>query len=95
MSSGVRRFGDSKKTRVPSAEAAPYGAMLFELPVPSAPTDTFAVEGNLAPLTFATIADNARLYDANGDSVYTGTVPFSMMKDRTTGKAEDDLSWKL
>jgi hypothetical protein len=59
-----------------------------------ATTDSFAIEGNLAPLTFATVGDNARLYDANSDSVYTGTVPFSMMKDRTTGKAEADLLWK-
>jgi hypothetical protein len=59
-----------------------------------ASTDTFAVEGSLSPLTF-TIADNARMYDANTDSIYTVTVPFAMPKDRTSGKAEADLLWKL
>jgi len=58
------------------------------------PTDSFYVEGSLPPLTFA-VGDNARLLDANTDSVYTGTVPFAIAKDRTTGKAEADLEYKF
>src|SRR5439155_12146465 len=59
-----------------------------------APTDSIYVEGSLPPLTFS-VGDNARLLDANTDSIYTGTVPFAMAKDRGTGKAEADLEWKL
>lgn len=59
-----------------------------------AATDTFAVEGSLSPLTF-TVADNARMYDANMDTIYTTTVPFSMSKDPGIGKAEADLLWKF
>jgi hypothetical protein len=58
------------------------------------PADTFAVEGSLPPLTFA-LCDNALLVDANGDSIYSTTVPFAMAKDAETGKAEADLEWKL
>lgn len=58
------------------------------------PTDSIYVEGSLGPLTFA-VGDNGRLLDANADSVYTGTIPFSIPKDRGTGKAEADLEWKL
>lgn len=56
--------------------------------------DSIYVEGSLGPLTFS-IGDNGRLLDANADSVYTGTIPFSVAKDRGTGKAEADLEWKL
>uniref|UniRef100_A0A832MLV1 FlgD/Vpr Ig-like domain-containing protein n=1 Tax=Eiseniibacteriota bacterium TaxID=2212470 RepID=A0A832MLV1_UNCEI len=59
-----------------------------------APEDTFAVEGNLAPLSFA-LCDNALMYDDEGDSVYTVTVPFALPKDRITGLAEANLEWKL
>jgi hypothetical protein len=56
--------------------------------------DTFMVEGNLAPLTFVA-SDNARMFDANGDSIYTTGVPISIERDRATGKADADLSWKF
>lgn len=59
-----------------------------------APEDTFAVEGNLSPLSFA-LCDNALMYDDEGDSVYTVTVPFALPKDRNTGLAEANLEWKL
>jgi hypothetical protein len=57
-----------------------------------APADTFAVEGNLAPLTF-TARDNALMYDADNDSIYTVTVPFALPKSGST--AEADLAWKF
>jgi hypothetical protein len=56
--------------------------------------DTFAVEGSLAPLTFG-LCDNGLLYDANADSVYTLSVPFSLSVNRSTGKGEADLEWKF
>ncbi|MCE9627098.1 MAG: Ig-like domain-containing protein [Candidatus Eisenbacteria bacterium] len=59
-----------------------------------APTDTFAVEGNLAPLSFG-LCDNGLMYDANADSVYTLSVPFSLAVNPLTGKGEADLEWKF
>lgn len=59
-----------------------------------AASDTFAVEGNLNPLSFG-LCDNALMTDANADSVYDVTVPFAMLKNAGTGKAEADLEWKL
>ncbi|MDZ4804466.1 MAG: FlgD immunoglobulin-like domain containing protein [Candidatus Eisenbacteria bacterium] len=58
-----------------------------------APADTFAVEGNLAPLSFA-LCDNAVMTDTNVDSTYTVTVPFCMQQGGN-GKAEADLEWKF
>ncbi len=57
-----------------------------------AQADTFAVEGNLAPLTFD-LRDNALMYDANVDSIWTVTVPFALAKSGAT--AEADLAWKF
>ena len=56
--------------------------------------DTFAVEGSLAPLTFS-LCDNALMTDANADSVYNLSVPFSLTVNRSTGKGEADLEWKF
>jgi len=57
-----------------------------------AAADTFTIEGNLSPLTFA-LADNAFMYDTEPDSVYTVTVPFALPKTGAT--AEADLEWKF
>ncbi len=59
-----------------------------------APSDTFSVEGSLSPLTFS-LCDNAFAYDGNADSIYAVTVPFSMVKDPNTGKAESFLGYKF
>ncbi|MEO5989129.1 MAG: FlgD immunoglobulin-like domain containing protein [Candidatus Eisenbacteria bacterium] len=59
-----------------------------------AASDTFAVEGNLTPLSFA-LCDNGLMYDANADSVYTLTVPFALPVSLGTGKGEADLDWKF
>lgn len=59
-----------------------------------APSDTFAVEGSLAPLTFS-ICDNGLLYDANADSIYTLTVPFALPVNTLSGTGEADLEWKF
>ncbi len=56
--------------------------------------DTFAVEGNLTPLSFG-LCDNGIMYDANADSVYTLTVPFALPVNPGTGKGEADLDWKF
>lgn len=56
--------------------------------------DTFAIEGNVAPLTF-NLCDNAFMYDANADSIFTVTVPFSLPKDSGTGLATAALEWKM
>ncbi len=59
-----------------------------------APTDSFSIEGNVLPLTFA-LTDNAVMYDpATSDSVYTVVVPFCLPKGGN-GKAEADLQWKF
>ena len=60
-----------------------------------APADSFAVEGSLLPLTIGSLCDNGLLYDANVDSIYTLTVPFSLVKSRITGKGEADFEWKF
>jgi hypothetical protein len=57
-----------------------------------APADSFSVEGNLAPLTFA-LTDNALMADPEADSIYTVTVPFALPKIGAT--AEADLAWKF
>ncbi len=57
-------------------------------------TDSFYVEGSVSPLTFS-VGDNARMLDANGDSIYTVTVPFAIAKNPGTGKAEADLEYKF
>lgn len=59
-----------------------------------AAADTFAVEGNLTPLSFA-LCDNGLMYDANADSIYTLTVPFALPVNPGTGKGEADLEWKF
>lgn len=59
-----------------------------------ATSDSFYVEGNLSPLNFD-LADNAALYDANGDSVYTGTVPFVLPFNPDSGQGVADLQWKF
>lgn len=59
-----------------------------------APSDTFSVEGSVGPLTFG-LCDNALAYDGDADSIYTVTVPFSMVKDANTGKAESFLEYKF
>lgn len=56
--------------------------------------DTFAVEGSVAPLSFA-LCDNGLLYDANADSIYNVTVPFCLVRDPGTGKGSASLEWKL
>lgn len=56
--------------------------------------DTLSVEGSLNPLDF-TLCNNALLYDANSDSVYTGTVPFVLPRSPVTGLGEAVLEWKL
>jgi len=56
--------------------------------------DTFSVEGSLAPLTFATLCDNALMYDADANLVWNATVPFAMPRSRVTSKAEADLEYK-
>jgi hypothetical protein len=60
-----------------------------------APSDDFSVEGNLLPLTFDPLCDNAKMYDPDVDSVYATTVPFCYPKDPITGKGEATLEWKL
>jgi hypothetical protein len=60
-----------------------------------APTDSFSVEGSQQPLTFESLGDNAMMYDANVDSVYVTTVPFALARDPGTGKAEEDLEYKI
>ncbi len=57
-------------------------------------TDTFAVEGSVAPLTFQ-LCDNAVMTDANADSIYTVTVPFCLPRDAGTGKGTATLEWKF
>ncbi|MCC6348202.1 MAG: Ig-like domain-containing protein [Candidatus Eisenbacteria bacterium] len=59
-----------------------------------AASDTFAVEGSVAPLSFA-LCDNGLMYDANLDSVYTVTVPFCLARDPGTSKGSASLEWKL
>ncbi len=59
-----------------------------------AANDSFYVEGSISPLTFS-VGDNARMLDANLDSIYTATVPFGLVKSRITGKAEADLEYKF
>ena len=59
-----------------------------------APSDTFAVEGSLTPLTFA-LCDNALMTDTNLDSIYTVTVPFVLPKNLGTGLAQSSLDWKF
>lgn len=59
-----------------------------------APSDTFAVEGSVTPLTFA-LCDNGLLLDANADSVYSVTVPFCLLRDPGTGTGGASLEWKL
>ena len=59
-----------------------------------ATTDSFYVEGNLSPLSFD-LADNAALFDANSDSIYTGTVPFVMPFNPDSGQGVADLQWKF
>ncbi len=60
-----------------------------------APADSFAIEGSLLPLTIGNLCDNGLLYDANVDSIYTLTVPFSLVKSRLTNKGEADFDWKF
>lgn len=59
-----------------------------------AATDTFSVEGSLTPLDF-TLCNNALLYDANADSVFSGTIPFVLPRHPGTGLGEAVLEWKL
>jgi hypothetical protein len=59
-----------------------------------AASDTFAIEGNVAPLSF-NLCDNAFMYDANADSIFTVTVPFSLPKNPVSGVATADLEWKM
>lgn len=60
-----------------------------------APTDTFAVEGSVTPLSFA-LCDNAFMTDgAPTDSIYSLTAPFCLLRDRATGKGSTILEWKL
>lgn len=59
-----------------------------------AATDSFWVEGNATPLTFAG-ADNARMIDPDVDRVYTTTVPFSLPRDPGTGVGSLEVQWKL
>jgi hypothetical protein len=59
-----------------------------------APTDSFSIEGDRAPLTF-TLTDNAVMYDANADSIYTITVPFNLPFDPDSAKGWADLQWKF
>jgi hypothetical protein len=58
------------------------------------PADSFSVEGSLLPLNFA-LTDNAVLYDANVDSIYTVTVPFSLAFDPDSAAGVADLEWKF
>jgi len=60
-----------------------------------AQTDTFTVEGSRSPLSFAELCDNAWMYDDDLDSIYTVTVPFSLMKNASLGYALDSLEWKF
>jgi hypothetical protein len=59
------------------------------------PSDDFSVEGNVLPLTFDPLCDNAKMYDVDADSIYSTTVPFNYNKDPGTGKGEASLEWKL
>lgn len=59
-----------------------------------AAADTFAIEGSLSPLTFG-LCDNVLLTDANADSIYTATVPFTLPRDPITLKGQADLGWKF
>jgi hypothetical protein len=59
-----------------------------------APADSFSIEGSLLPLTFA-LTDNAVMYDADSDSVYTVTVPFCLPFNADSGKGVADLEWKF
>ncbi len=57
-------------------------------------SDSFWVEGNAVPLTFAG-ADNARMIDPDADKVYTVTVPFSLPRDAGLDLGTVALQWKL
>jgi hypothetical protein len=70
------------------------GDMSVYLAANGSPPDSFSVEGNLNPLTFTPL-DNALLLDPDVDSVYVTTVPMSISKDPSTGKAEANLQWKF
>lgn len=59
-----------------------------------AATDSFWVEGNILPLTFAQ-ADNARMIDPDADRVYTVTVPFSIPQNPAGPPSTLDFQWKL
>lgn len=58
-----------------------------------APTDTFTIEGSVNPLTFD-LKDNAFMYDANSDSIYTVTVPFTLLRG-PGGTGSANLEWKF
>jgi hypothetical protein len=57
-------------------------------------SDSFWVEGNVLPLTFAA-ADNARMIDPDADRVYTVTVPFSIPRDPVAPASTLAIQWKL
>jgi hypothetical protein len=59
-----------------------------------AASDSFWVEGNILPLTFAQ-ADNARMIDPDADRVYTVTVPFSIAQNPAGPPSTLDFQWKL
>jgi hypothetical protein len=60
-----------------------------------APSDDFSIEGNVLPLTFDPLCDNAKMYDVDADSIYSTTVPFCYSKNAVTGKGEASLEWKM
>ncbi len=70
------------------------GNMSVYLLANGSPPDSFSVEGSLNPLTFTPL-DNAQLLDPDVDSVYVTTVPMSVPKNVSTGKAEVSLEWKF
>ena len=59
-----------------------------------AATDSFWVEGNVLPITFA-LADNARMLDPDTDRIYTVIVPFSIPQNPAGPPSTLDFQWKL
>jgi hypothetical protein len=59
-----------------------------------AASDSFWVEGNVLPLTFAG-ADNARMIDPDADRIYVVTVPFSIPRNPAGPPSTLDLQWKF
>ena len=70
------------------------GNMKFYMRSHGEAPDTFTVEGSYFPVSWD-LCDNARLSDANADSIYTGEISFCVPKNAQSGQAIQTLEWKF